>query len=232
MPLVRHSRAWNALVRFWQTDKSLSVLLGLLIVFAFVLPALAPQDGTSGTLTVALFSLVLVAGTATVMGQNRWWVGAVATLCLVALPLRFLAWNQGGGTLAIWSAAAETFALALLASVVLTKVLLPGTVTRHRIEGAVAAYLLLGLAWAGAYEWVALRDSTAFAGATAGAGKQWIYYSFVTLTTMGYGDILPVQPVARSLATAEALTGQLYLAILISRLVALELQSRKERTSW
>ena len=227
MPPVRRSRTWQSLARFWQRDESLSILLGLLIVFAFVLPPLAPGDGTSGTLTAALFSLVLVAGIATVMRQNRWLAGAVAILCLVALPLRWLAWNQAGGKFAIWSAAAETFTLALLAAVVLTKVLLPGTVTRHRLVGAVAAYILLGLAWAGAYEWLALRDPAAFAGATTGAGKQWIYYSFVTLTTMGYGDILPVQPAARSLATAEALTGQLYLAILISRLVALELQARK-----
>jgi len=93
----------------------------------------------------------------------------------------------------------------------------------------VAAYLLLGLAWAGAYEWVALRDPSAFAGAIGASGGgdgPWIYYSLVTLTTMGYGDILPVSPVARSLAVAEAFTGQLYLAILISRLVALELQAR------
>jgi hypothetical protein len=228
MAQVRRPRVWESLARFWQRDESLSVLLGLLVGFAFVLPPLAPQDGTSGTLTAALFSLVLVAGTATVIHQNRWLVGAVATLCLVALPLRWLAWHHGGGSFAVWSAAAETFALALLAAVVLAKVLLPGTVTRHRIVGAVAAYILLGLAWAGAFEWVALRDSTAFAGATAGSGKQWIYYSFVTLTTMGYGDILPVQPAARSLAAAEAITGQLFLAILISRLVALELAARRQ----
>lgn len=60
-------------------------------------------------------------------------------------------------------------------------------------------------------------------------GTQRVYYSLVTLTTMGYGDITPVHPVARSLATAEALTGQLHLAILISRLVALELQARSSR---
>ncbi len=61
------------------------------------------------------------------------------------------------------------------------------------------------------------------------SGRQWIYYSLVTLTTMGYGDITPVAPVARSLAVAEALTGQLYVAILISRLVALELQGRQSK---
>jgi voltage-gated potassium channel Kch len=93
----------------------------------------------------------------------------------------------------------------------------------HRIQGAVAAYLLLGLSWALAYELVALRVGQAFSGAGLGAAERtsFIYFSFVTLTTVGYGDITPVHPVARSLAVAEALTGQLYPAILLARLVSL-----------
>ena len=54
-----------------------------------------------------------------------------------------------------------------------------------------------------------------------------LYYSFVTLTTVGYGDITPVHPMARSLAMAEALVGQLYPAILIARLVSLQIMSKK-----
>jgi voltage-gated potassium channel Kch len=50
----------------------------------------------------------------------------------------------------------------------------------------------------------------------------WIYYSFVTLTTLGYGDIVPVSRVARMLAVGEAVTGQLYLTVLVARLVALQ----------
>jgi hypothetical protein len=56
--------------------------------------------------------------------------------------------------------------------------------------------------------------------------RSWTYYSFVTLTTVGYGDITPVHPLARSLAVFEALTGQLYPAILLARLVSLEVQSK------
>ena len=55
-----------------------------------------------------------------------------------------------------------------------------------------------------------------------------IYFSFVTLTTVGYGDVQPVHPAARSLAVAEALVGQLYIAILISSLVGMALQARAE----
>lgn len=55
----------------------------------------------------------------------------------------------------------------------------------------------------------------------------WMYYSFVTLTTLGYGDIVPLHPVARSLAVGEALAGQLYLAVLLARLVALQLTAKR-----
>jgi hypothetical protein len=56
-----------------------------------------------------------------------------------------------------------------------------------------------------------------------------MYFSFVTLATLGYGDISPVHPIARSLAVAEAITGQLYLAILIARLVSQELYYRTSK---
>jgi hypothetical protein len=63
--------------------------------------------------------------------------------------------------------------------------------------------------------------------------KELLYFSFTSLTTMGYGDITPVHPLARSLANLEALIGQLYPAILIARLVSMEIESsaRKEQKS-
>jgi hypothetical protein len=227
MPRPSRSGVGSRLARFWHHEEKLSVLLALLILFAFVVPPLAPRDGQSGILAPILFSLVLITGMTTVMRHRPWAGRAVIAITVVALPLRWAASVDPSGPFAVWSAAAETISLVALALVVLATVLAEGTVTRYRLEGAVAAYLLLGLAWAGAYEWVALSDASAFVGAgiVGGGSQQWNYYSLVTLTTMGYGDILPVSAVARSLATAEAFTGQLYLAILISRLVALELQA-------
>jgi hypothetical protein len=220
---------WGALTRFWQKDESLTLLLALLALFVFVVPAVAPRDGPRGPVAATFFSLILVAGVASVARQRRWAVLAVVFLALVALPLRWLASSVDGGAYAARSTAADTLALAVLATIVLAMVLRPGAVTRHRLQGAVAAYLLLGLAWASAFEWVALADAGAFRGADATGGQQWIYYSLVTLSTMGYGDITPVAPAARSLAVAEAVTGQLYLAILVSRLVALEIQGKQEK---
>jgi hypothetical protein len=87
----------------------------------------------------------------------------------------------------------------------------------------VAAYLLLGIIWAHAYALVALQRPGAFAGPVSpGDGpRAFFYFSFVTLATLGYGDVLPVHPAARSLATLEAVTGTLYIAILLARLVSL-----------
>ena len=98
--------------------------------------------------------------------------------------------------------------------------------TLHRVQGAVAAYLLLGLVWGYAYQLVAALAPGAFANAVATPGQDHnlIYFSFVTLTTVGYGDVTPVHPAARSLALMEALTGQLYPAILLARLVTLYTQ--------
>ena len=121
-------------------------------------------------------------------------------------------WIQGTGLLS----------LLLLLFVVLRRTLRGGPVTFHRIQGAVAAYLLLGVIWAYAYSLLTLARPGAFTGPMSAEGpRAWLYFSFVTLTTVGYGDVLPVHPVARSLASLEAVVGPLYLAILIARLVSL-----------
>ena len=114
---------------------------------------------------------------------------------------------------------------------VLAQVFRAGSVNRHRILGAIAVYLLLGLAWGEAYSALAMVVPEAFSpvGPPGADPQRWLYYSFVTLTTVGYGDITPVGPLARSLAILEALTGQLYPAILLARLVALEVGSKADR---
>jgi hypothetical protein len=220
-------RIWDIWIRFWATDKSLSVLLLMLIIFGLLLPALNIGVSHGSILLDAIFTLLLLSGIAAVWSESRWIFRVVATIALFALLSRWLARFVSAGAFASWDAAPDMIALTSLALVVLAKVLRPGTITSQRIQGAVAVYLLFGLIWANAYEWIESMDPDAFTGAGT-TGASWTYYSFVTLTTMGYGDITPKHPLARSLATAEALTGQLYIAILISRLVALEVASREK----
>jgi Ion channel len=101
---------------------------------------------------------------------------------------------------------------------------------------SISAYLLLGLLWTLGYWLIAELIPDAFAfNASTGAdtsmkGLNGLYFSFITLSTVGYGDITPVSKVARMLAAAEATTGLLYVAVLIARLVALH-ATRKSNES-
>ena len=90
----------------------------------------------------------------------------------------------------------------------------------------------MGLLWVFAYDIVELLQPGSFSLKTQSSGgalPQLGYFSFTTLTTLGFGDILPVSPLARSLAVLEGLVGQLFPVILIARLVAMELEYQRTR---
>jgi voltage-gated potassium channel len=95
----------------------------------------------------------------------------------------------------------------------------------NSLTGAVCVYLLLGLIWALVYEMLAfLLPGGSFQGLSVQENSfqidNFLYFSFVTLTTAGYGDITPLNPMVRTLAYLEMITGQFYMAILVSGLVA------------
>jgi hypothetical protein len=152
----------------------------------------------------------------------------------IAVVLHWAARTTTSTLLLQWQALFVSLSFGMLTLVVLGQVFRDGPVTYHRILGAVAAYLLLGVTWAAAYKLVALHFPDAFTG-PVGHGKlamdSWMYFSYATLSTAGYGDIVAQHPVARSLAVTEALVGQLYPAILIARLVSQEVQDRSSRNN-
>jgi hypothetical protein len=119
-----------------------------------------------------------------------------------------------------------------LGIVVARAVFASGRVTFHRVVGAVLLYLCIGLVFVSLYCFVALREPNAFGGLpplhdNLALSGNLIYFSFVTLTSVGYGDIVPLHPFARGLANVEAIIGQLYPATLLARLVTLELEQRR-----
>lgn len=120
---------------------------------------------------------------------------------------------------------------------ILGDVLGGGRVTSEQVSGAISVYLLVGFMFALVYAFVALVDPNAFAysdaileSATSVDADQgmsiFTYFSFVTMTTLGYGDVTPVSLVARTLAFIEALLGQLYLAVMIAGLVGMHISRR------
>jgi voltage-gated potassium channel len=104
-------------------------------------------------------------------------------------------------------------------------------IDRNLIFGAMCVYLLMGLIWAILYGVIFQFLPGSFRGMEGINGEApmdtLLYYSFVTLASLGYGDITPVEPLARTLAYMEAISGQLYIAIMLAGLVGLFLSHRK-----
>jgi hypothetical protein len=108
----------------------------------------------------------------------------------------------------------------------------PGRITFRRLQGAVVVYLNLATIFASAYRLIWELNPAAFTNLPAeacdsGELTTLLYFSLTTLTTTGYGDIVAVNPFARSLANLESVIGQFYLAITVARLVTLELENRR-----
>jgi len=109
------------------------------------------------------------------------------------------------------------------------QVLFVGDIDGNKIIGSLSLYLLLGLIWAVVYLLLLVMDATAFSGIEATTWQQGFsriaYYSFVTLTTLGYGDILPSNHVAEFFVYMEAIIGVFYMAIIVSSLISLRLSA-------
>ncbi len=193
----------------------------LLSVFLLLLLATTALDGILEDLGVggwvaAVRLATLVAG---VLAVRRY--RALAVLAAVAA----VAAGTGMAVAGERSALVRVAALACFAftcAALLRQVFRPGRITVHRLLGAVAVYVLLADVWGTAYQLLIALNAEAIrgpAGPASAADAMWL--SFVTITTTGYGDVLPASAAARSLAAIESLTGVLYPAILISRLVSL-----------
>jgi Ion channel len=216
----------------WQSQANLSFFLTLLIAIGFVLPALGFGKDDVQLYSDLGFSLMLISGVAIAWGQ-RWLFALAVFVGSVALAVRWMAFLTPTRTLQVWSGIWSLVAILVIAFVLLAQVFRSGPVNSYRIQGAIAVYLLFGIFWAHAYHITDVLHPGSFNSSAGNVSNvlDWAYFSFVTLSTVGYGDITPVRPIARVLAMGEALTGQLYLAVLIARLVAMEVVSWQAKTN-
>lgn len=211
-------------------ERSLTFLLFFLILDLFVL---LPQARGHRFLEMAsgmVFSLVLLSGLLT-MARHRALQAVFTVFVLLAVVIHTSQVFLDLPVLAGWDFLFTSLALAGLLIVTLWMVYQDGPVTAHRVRGAVAAYVLIAVLFANAYALISYLIPGAF-NMPQPTGhiermQALYYFSVVTLTTLGYGDITAVHPMARSLVMVEALIGQLYPAILIARLVTLEIETRR-----
>jgi ion channel len=214
---------------FWSGDRGLTLVTASLVALVFVITPLR-EAGVPGRLVLELIILCLMVFGAFAAEQRR--IAKFLVIAFVLLTAVILGAARLHPTPHLQQVGSifATITLLLYVRVVLVVMFRGGPVTWSRIQGGVCAYLLLGMAWASAFQVVeqfhpgSLRFVT-----TPQDFDQLIakltYFSFSTLTTVG-GDITPVSPVARSLSIAESMAGQLFPAILIGALVAMAMQAR------
>jgi voltage-gated potassium channel len=154
-------------------------------------------------------------------------VYALSTAMLVLMLFRqFFPWAPGG----LFEMAVLFLFLSLAFKLSWKQIVLTDEVDSNLLVGSVVLYLLLGLMWATVYLMILFFDPYAFSGLPShdwsGSFSAMAYFSFVTLTTIGYGDITPVNSVARVLVYLEAISGLFYMAIIVSSIVSARLMSR------
>jgi hypothetical protein len=191
-----------------------------------------PAKAAEEVLLDVLSAVFLVAGLFSMCDDRKYRVASLILGCpAILLGLVSHAFPlQVAGTVHLWGRLAAALFLGFMVVALVRSVVTARCVTWETISAALAGYLIIGVAWTDLYCVLELKSPGSITVASASADQlndvtqqQAIleYFSFVTLTTLGYGDVTPASRPARSLACLEAICGQLYLAVLVASLVGM-----------
>ena len=210
----------------WKERQSFTFLLVVLVIYIFiVIPFL--NEGFTGRLFFIIFYFIFLSSGINFLTKKRRTgiilIFIIAPFLILVSEIFFeLPWLTLGVDLfiilyCIW-----------LGFIILKRTFSRGHITINRVQGAIVVYLLSGFAFGLLYHSIYLLNGPlAFKGLVNFHRAEFMYFSMTTLTTLGYGDITPVNVFARLFSNLEALNGQLYPAILIARLVSMEFSSTK-----
>lgn len=218
-------RIWN-----WLRSDRFLVLLIVVVATLMLLPTI-DAPGIHRFLGQAALTLVFVVSA--IANRHRTVVFRLAILfALVVVTLTLIRFIAKVEILELPRLIASTAFFGFTAVMILVAVIIDHMATRQAVYGAVCAYLLMGLAWAHGYLLIERIEPDAFHFVEQRPGMRWdddsvstatgqmVYYSYVTLTTLGFGDVTPRGPIAQTATWMEAVTGQLFIAILIARLIS------------
>ena len=214
--------------RRWLQSNHPAYLMVALFLLVLAQPILHELPFASLALN-GLFTLVFITSALSVFRNRR----LVIAVCCTAVPTLVLFWlkeffDMGLPARALASAMLAAFLL-LITGLMVWHIMKAQVATINTLCRSVSAYLLMGIAWGSFYQVIVLLDPSAIRPLTPAANwSEFTYFSFAVLTTLGFGDITPVSPYARSLAMIEAVAGPMYLAILIARLVAMYKQTPEQ----
>jgi hypothetical protein len=219
--------------RFWTTEIGLTGILVFLILY-LVASYVLDKYHVAKILSLLFLSLFFVSAALSVSERptGRLVFGGLA---LVVLGFIWIDYFLPGLGLRSGRVMADILTVGYLIILLLRHVFSEGAITYHRICGAVGVYLLLGWLWSEFYLLILRFEPGAIklppeilSGSFEGLQAHLFYFSIITLTTLGYGDIVPISNSARLAAMLEALLGQLYPAITLAWLVSMEIVSRTQ----
>ncbi len=237
MGVENRLKNWIALfIHFWRGDNGLAALL-VVILLVFILAPLI-RSGVASVIVSIFLSLLFLSAIRSILEMRLHRVG-VAVLVLTGIILTWMVHVfPANRSLYTWSDLISVILLILLTIVVMRHVYQKGPVTMDRIREALGAYILVGFTWAIIYHLIELKSpgsfhfiETAVSGDYLELQSAFTYYSFITMTTVGYGDITPIHPIGRVFVVIETLIGQLYPATLLARLVSLHIIQLNEEGS-
>ena len=221
------------IARFWNEERGLSAMLIFLVLHLFVLSPVSTFGYVFKVIASLVLSIALVAGVLIIV-QQRLLRAITIGFVVGAIFFRFSSFLAEAPWITLGNVLFTFLSLSALIYVVYLQISREGPVTGHRIRGAIAEYILIALFFAFLYRLIfeLVPGSFSIPGGAhdgfAGSGT-FYYFSIVTLTTTGFGDIIAIHPMARSFVMVEVIIGQLYPAILLARLVTLELETRRSR---
>ena len=234
-PPANHHSQWRIYMgEFWSGDLGLTLLMISLIVQVFVITPML-EAGVPGRIVFNIITMGLMVSAAIVGTRSIFWRTCLL-IAVVACTAAIVAGRlDPTHRTHLWASAIVTITLLLFVRVVIVVMFRGGPITWSRIQGGVAAYLLIGMAFASAFEFLELYLPGSLNFITQPRDLDQLtakctYYSFTTLTTVG-STISPTGSFARSLTTAEAITGQLFPTILIGALVAMAIESRSRNNN-
>ncbi len=203
---------------FEQSPSAYRAVTGIVLLLILV-PIAIPADSAWSPVTTALLS-GSAATLALAASGAKPWVVRIALLAWIAAVVAAVVPGTSSPLPAIAGAALSATLIAAPV-MILRRVWHHETVTATTLWGAIAAYLSIGIAFSLAYAVIADADASAFTNLVSGGFGEFNYFSFVTLTTLGYGDITPVSDLARSVIVFETVIGQGFLVVVLSRVVSL-----------
>jgi hypothetical protein len=209
----------------WDEDKGLTTIFILLCISNFlIIPFFEQHNTLIYFLSRIIWFFLLFAGITT-LSQNRSQMRKFSIIPVLLIVMSILKPSIQNRILDYLEFFVQLAVFALLIGMVLVKVFENGSVTVHRVVGSIVVYMLIGNVWSQIYQFVysISPGSIQFTASdqAAGTASSFLYFSYTTLTTTGYGDILPVQAITRTLVIIEQLIGVLYPVVLIGRLVSL-----------